>query len=125
MSDVSAKTGVLQLVLRSPKALAVAAAAFIYLFRKLRESASNTPKGSLGLPLLGETLQFVVNPKAFVEKRKAKYGSIFKTHVLFSPAVYLDGEHVKLLFKNTHIGWPLNKARVARSSSMAIQCAYS
>lgn len=93
----------------------------LYLYKQLRERFlySSCPPGSLGLPGLGETLSFVLSPQAFVNKRKAKHGPIFKTHILFSPAVYLDGKHAKLLFKNTHIGWPSNWNELLGPHSMA------
>eukprot|EP00928_Gymnodinium_smaydae_P023232 TRINITY_DN19252_c0_g1_i1.p1 TRINITY_DN19252_c0_g1~~TRINITY_DN19252_c0_g1_i1.p1 ORF type:complete len:505 (-),score=72.86 TRINITY_DN19252_c0_g1_i1:164-1600(-) len=91
-----------------------------YLLRIVKESAyASTPPGSLGLPLLGETLSFVLDPKGFVKRRKAKHGPIFKTHILFSPAIYLDGHHAKLLFRNTYIGWPSNWNELLGPHSMA------
>ncbi|KAH9548171.1 hypothetical protein CY35_11G074800 [Sphagnum magellanicum] len=64
------------------------------------------PPGSLGLPLLGETLEFLRLTQAnrsaeFLNRRVAKYGQVFKTHLLFSPAVSVgapDGN--KFLFAN-------------------------
>jgi len=100
---------------------ASAAGVGLLLLRRVRDSScyDGAPPGSLGLPLLGETLSFVVDPQAFVAKRKKAYGPIFKTHILFSPAVYLDGEHAKILFKNTHIGWPSNWNELLGPNSMA------
>ncbi|CAK9197081.1 unnamed protein product [Sphagnum troendelagicum] len=64
------------------------------------------PPGRLGLPLLGETLEFLRLTRAnrsaeFLNRRVAKYGKVFKTHLLFSPAVSVgapDGN--KFLFAN-------------------------
>jgi cytochrome P450 len=64
------------------------------------------PPGRLGLPLLGETLEFLRLTQAnrsaeFLNRRVAKYGKVFKTHLLFSPAVSVgapDGN--KFLFAN-------------------------
>jgi len=104
MSIIIAQSGKLS---KTSQMLGVAAtAAIIYLLRKLREVRDKTPPGSFGLPLLGETLGFVTNVTTWVAKRKAKYGPIFKTHILFSPAVYVDGEHAKILFKDNAVGWP-------------------
>jgi len=89
------------------------------ILRRVLLGEDKTPPGSLGLPLLGETLSFVLDPQAFAAKRKRQHGPIFKTHVLFSPAVYLDGEHAKLIFKNTHIGWPGNWNELLGPYSMA------
>ncbi|MBW4526228.1 MAG: cytochrome P450 [Phormidium tanganyikae FI6-MK23] len=51
---------------------------------------SSLPPRSFGLPLIGETLQFILDPQ-FVEKRYRKYGSVFKTRVLGKPAVFMVG----------------------------------
>ncbi|AQK84719.1 cytochrome P450 90D2 isoform X2 [Zea mays] len=50
------------------------------------------PAGSLGWPLLGETLAFIraaysPRPESFVEKRRVLYGKVFKSHLWGSPAV--------------------------------------
>ncbi|XP_066367494.1 cytochrome P450 90D2-like [Miscanthus floridulus] len=50
------------------------------------------PAGSLGWPLLGETLAFIraaysLRPESFVEKRRLLYGKVFKSHLWGSPAV--------------------------------------
>ncbi|KAH8935233.1 hypothetical protein BDL97_17G018500 [Sphagnum fallax] len=67
---------------------------------------SPLPPGSFGLPLLGETLEYqrlIQTDKSaeFFTSRVAKYGQVFKTHLLFSPAVSVgapDGN--KFLFAN-------------------------
>ncbi|EES15128.1 abscisic acid 8'-hydroxylase 2 [Sorghum bicolor] len=48
------------------------------------------PPGSLGLPIIGETLQlYTQNPKDFFASRLKRYGEVFKTHVLGCPCVIL------------------------------------
>lgn len=68
----------------------------------------------MSLPLLGETLQFVFDPK-FVEKRYRKYGSIFKTNILGKPTVYMVGPEAVEFVLSSHTdhfswreGWPDN-----------------
>lgn len=39
------------------------------------------PPGSGGLPLLGETLGFLKDPYAFVQKRFRRYGPVFRSHL--------------------------------------------
>lgn len=51
---------------------------------------STLPPGSMGLPLIGETLQLIFDPK-FAEKRFHKYGPVFKTRVVGKPAVFMMG----------------------------------
>uniref|UniRef100_A0ACD5U7F7 Uncharacterized protein n=1 Tax=Avena sativa TaxID=4498 RepID=A0ACD5U7F7_AVESA len=50
------------------------------------------PGGSLGWPLVGETLAFISaayspRPESFVEKRRLLYGKVFRSHLWGSPAV--------------------------------------
>jgi len=52
---------------------------------------NSLPPGSYGLPLIGETLQYVKNPRAFVEKRRAKYGPVFRSHVFFAKTLFFTG----------------------------------
>lgn len=72
------------------------------------------PPGQMGLPLLGETLEFVFDPE-FVEKRYQKYGSIFKTHIIGRPTVYMVGPEAVEFVLASHMdcfswreGWPDN-----------------
>ncbi|MEH2287051.1 cytochrome P450 [Nostoc sp.] len=57
----------------------------------LRDMKSDqTPPGSFGIPVLGETLSFVFD-RDFAKKRYRKYGPIFKTHLLGRPTVVMAG----------------------------------
>ena len=47
------------------------------------------PPGDLGWPMVGETLHFGRDPHRFVAERRAKYGDVFKTHLLGAPTVFL------------------------------------
>ncbi|KAH9304924.1 hypothetical protein KI387_009328, partial [Taxus chinensis] len=52
----------------------------------------NTPPGSMGLPFVGETLEFQVPDTSysispFIKKRMRRYGSVFKTHLFGIPMV--------------------------------------
>ncbi len=51
---------------------------------------TNLPPGSHGLPLLGETLTFLIDPK-FIVRRKERYGNVFRTHLLGQPTVVVIG----------------------------------
>jgi retinoid hydroxylase len=48
------------------------------------------PPGNSGLPLIGETLDFIFDP-AFVAKRYAQHGSVFRTNVLGRNSVFMVG----------------------------------
>ncbi|WP_414567339.1 cytochrome P450 [Nostoc sp. CCY 9925] len=72
------------------------------------------PPGSFGLPVLGETLSFVLNPD-FVKKRYRQHGSIFKTHILGRPTVVMVGPEALEFVLSSHMenfswreGWPAN-----------------
>ncbi|GFY97157.1 cytochrome P450, family 90, subfamily D, polypeptide 1 [Actinidia rufa] len=62
-----------------------------------RSSSSSTatnslPSGSLGWPLLGETLEFIScaysdSPESFMDKRRHWYGKVFKSHLFGSPTI--------------------------------------
>lgn len=70
------------------------------------------PPGNLGLPLLGETPAFLTDP-SFADKRRAKHGDIFKTHILGRPTVFMMGPEANQFVLSTHMdhfswreGWP-------------------
>ena len=69
------------------------------------------PPGSLGLPLIGETLSFLTDPN-FIEKRQKLYGSIFKTQILGRPTAIAIGSDANRFILSTHAdnfshnGWP-------------------
>ena len=57
------------------------------------------PPGRSGLPLLGETLEFLRSSRAFTERRQRQYGSVFRSHVLGAPTAFLLGpEAVQWIF---------------------------
>ncbi|CAI8608020.1 unnamed protein product [Vicia faba] len=50
------------------------------------------PLGSIGWPFIGETIEFVScaytdRPKSFMNKRRAMYGKVFKSHIFGSPTI--------------------------------------
>ncbi|XP_068638469.1 3beta,22alpha-dihydroxysteroid 3-dehydrogenase-like [Aristolochia californica] len=77
------------------------------LFRlSLRRRRSDIPPGSLGLPLVGETLQLIAaykteNPEPFIDARIRRYGRLFTTHVFGEPTVFLtDPEANRFVLQN-------------------------
>ncbi|KAJ8442939.1 hypothetical protein Cgig2_022305 [Carnegiea gigantea] len=53
---------------------------------KLANTSSALPKGSLGWPLIGETMEFIScaysdHPENFMDKRRHLYGKVFKSHI--------------------------------------------
>jgi cytochrome P450 len=68
------------------------------------------PPGSNGLPLLGETLAFAGNPFAFIHRRRARYGEVFRTSILGSPTVFITGPK--------HVGTWLDATKIQREGAM-------
>lgn len=60
----------------------------------------------MGWPLLGETLELIAayrtsNPEPFAESRRARYGPVFKTHLLGKPTIFsTDPETNKFVLHN-------------------------
>src|SRR4028118_2241920 len=53
------------------------------------------PPGSLGLPLIGDTLNFLQDSQ-FAKKRHQQYGPIFKTSLFGKPTVFVRGQDATL-----------------------------
>jgi cytochrome P450 len=49
------------------------------------------PPGSMGLPLLGETLAIARNMTAFLMERGTQHGNVFKSHVFGRPVAFVSG----------------------------------
>lgn len=49
------------------------------------------PPGTMGLPLLGETLAFGRNPFRFLEDRQKRHGNVFKSSLFGRKIVFLAG----------------------------------
>jgi cytochrome P450 len=50
-----------------------------------------TPPGAPGLPIIGDSFEFIRSPGAFVEARRAKYGPIFFADMLGKKTVFTTG----------------------------------
>lgn len=50
-----------------------------------------TPPGGRGLPLLGETLDFIRGPEGFMKTRRSKHGPIFVSPLFGKPTVFMRG----------------------------------
>lgn len=65
-----------------------------YFSNSIRNQGATLPPGSLGLPFMGETLQFLWalrcnRPQDFIEQRVKKFGPVFKTSILGQDTVIL------------------------------------
>ncbi|CAM6037136.1 unnamed protein product [Sphagnum compactum] len=105
---------------------------FISLLLAMGVARTTLPPGSPGLPFLGETLEFLFAYKAnkfmedFINPRVAKYGQVFKTHVLFSPLVFLGSpEGNKFLFSNENKlvqgSWPSSMHKLLGHGSIVMK----
>ncbi|XP_061346462.1 taxoid 14-beta-hydroxylase-like [Gastrolobium bilobum] len=62
-----------------------------------KSQTKNVPKGSLGYPIIGETLSFLKAQRQdkgseWLEDRISKYGHVFKTSLMGSPTVFFIGQ---------------------------------
>ncbi|KAJ0020202.1 hypothetical protein Pint_32425 [Pistacia integerrima] len=105
------------------------AGSFAYLFcNEFKSSYSNLPPGNMGLPFIGESLDFLNtgrkgHPEKFTYDRIAKYYSpIFKTSILAEPTVVVCGAPSnKFLFSNENklvqAWWPDSVNKIFPSST--------
>ncbi|XAR63787.1 hypothetical protein NMG60_11023870 [Bertholletia excelsa] len=98
------------------------------LFFRPANSAEKLPPGRTGLPILGESLEFLStgwkgHPEKFIFDRISKYSSyVFKTNLLGSPAVVFGGAAGnKFLFSNENklvqAWWPSSVDKIFPSST--------
>ena len=55
----------------------------------LRATPTNLPPGESGPPLIGEIREWLADPLVFAQERAARYGPIWRTHLLGRPCVVL------------------------------------
>ncbi|WP_373534020.1 cytochrome P450 [Microcoleus sp.] len=83
------------------------------------------PPGSLGLPLIGDTLNFLKDSQ-FAKKRHQQYGPIFKTSIFGQPTVFVCGQEANL-FVLSHenqyfvVSWPPSTKALLGPLSLALQ----
>ncbi|XP_070540850.1 cytochrome P450 26B1-like [Ptychodera flava] len=53
--------------------------------------AAPLPEGSMGLPFIGETIQFIIQGVDFYRKKYLRHGPIFKTHIIGKPTIRVIG----------------------------------
>ncbi|WP_377478427.1 MAG: cytochrome P450 [Microcoleus anatoxicus] len=83
------------------------------------------PPGSFGLPLMGDTLNFLRDSQ-FAKKRHQEYGNIFKTSIFGQPTVFMCGQEANL-FVLSHenqyfvVSWPPSTKALLGPLSLALQ----
>lgn len=80
-------------------ALCILTLSLAFLLKKLlsKSQTKNVPKGSLGYPIIGETLGFLRAQRQdkgyeWLQERVSMYGSVFKTSLMGSPTVIIIGQ---------------------------------
>ncbi|XP_076464042.1 cytochrome P450 26A1-like [Babylonia areolata] len=79
--------------------------------RRRQRNEKPLPPGTMGLPIIGETLSFLFWPAEYFDKRHRLYGQVYKTHLLGKPTVRVMGaENVRkvMMAENTLVTsyWP-------------------
>ncbi|TXG59734.1 hypothetical protein EZV62_014307 [Acer yangbiense] len=75
--------------------------------KKKMEDKNGVPKGNLGWPFIGETLDFIASgytsrPVTFMDKRKSLYGKVFKTNILGTPIIVSTDPDVNKVVLQNH-----------------------
>jgi cytochrome P450 len=83
------------------------------------------PPGNLGLPLIGDTLNFLKDSQ-FAKKRHQQYGPIFKTSILGQPTVFVSGPEANLFVLSNEnqyfvVSWPPSTKALLGPLSLALQ----
>lgn len=75
-------------------------------------ASRSLPPGSFGLPLVGETPEFLIDAD-FVARRFKRYGPVFRSHLLGRPIVFFGGADAARFVLSSHMdyfswaaGWP-------------------
>ena len=89
-----------------------------------KTSSLPLPPGSLGLPLIGESIAFF-NDSNFIDKRQKKYGKTFKTNIFARPTIVMTGaEANRFLFTNENkyfsATWPASTKILLGKNSLSV-----
>ncbi|MEG5017331.1 MULTISPECIES: cytochrome P450 [unclassified Microcoleus] len=83
------------------------------------------PPGSFGLPLIGDTINFLQDAQ-FAKKRQQQYGNIFKTSIFGQPTVFMCGQEANLFVLSNEnqyftVTWPPSTKALLGPLSLALQ----
>lgn len=79
--------------------------------KQRKKSKEEVPPGSLGLPMVGDSLRYVnayynMTIKSYVDEKIRKYGPVFKVSLMGSPSVFLDAPAgTKLVLSHNEMKW--------------------
>ncbi|KAK3095665.1 hypothetical protein FSP39_017375 [Pinctada imbricata] len=99
-------------------------------YKVLEEEEGETktlPPGSMGIPVIGETIHFIIQKADFFRQKRQKYGPIFKTHLLGKPTIRVSGkENVRRIIlgenKIVQSSYPPSVQKLLGSKSITISC---
>ena len=77
---------------------------------KRKEGALNLPPGKVGLFGARETIEYLQDPRAFIKKRVALYGPVFKTGFFFKPAIVFGSKEAVEEFRSFEASLPADEA---------------
>ncbi|XP_026659290.1 cytochrome P450 85A1-like isoform X2 [Phoenix dactylifera] len=70
-------------------------------WNEVRYRKKGLPPGTMGWPVFGETTEFLKQGPNFMKNQRARYGNLFKTHILGSPTVVcMDPELNRYILMN-------------------------
>ncbi|XP_048089435.1 cytochrome P450 26B1-like [Alosa alosa] len=89
-----------------------------------RDSDLPLPKGSMGWPVVGETLDWLFQGSNFHVTRREKYGNVFKTHLLGKPVIRVTGaENIRKILMGEHslvcTQWPQSTRIILGPNTLA------
>ncbi|TYK00613.1 cytochrome P450 85A-like [Cucumis melo var. makuwa] len=74
-------------------------------WNEVRYSKKGLPPGTMGWPIFGETTEFLKQGPNFMKSQRARYGSIFKSHILGCPTIVsMDPEVNRYVLMNESKG---------------------
>ncbi|KAI3812278.1 hypothetical protein L1987_16985 [Smallanthus sonchifolius] len=102
---------------------------FVYRNSKSRASKKKLPSGDMGLPWIGETVEFYKAQRSnqlfedFFEPRMKKHGNIFKTKLMGSPTVVVNGATANKFFMSNEFklvvsSWPTSSVELMGKNSI-------
>ena len=77
---------------------------------KRKEALLSLPPGKVGLFGARETFEYLADPNAFIKKRVAKYGPVFKTGFFFKPAIVFGSREAVEAFREFEASLPADAA---------------
>lgn len=118
--------GVLTLLLTLPVLLRWAWQAYIYrVYPTSTTSTKPLPPGTLGYPVIGETIHFILKVAEYYHERRRKYGTIYKTHLMGRPMIRVsDAEYFKTILNGENSivvsQWPESTQRILGSGALSM-----